>query len=150
MPKVAYLITSISYNYINNLRGTIEEDELYQFMLNEVSEYIINNSHSVKFETVEDVHNFWKKYDGYPVWDAYYVKNNDWINIKPLDENILTRIQNLTQYSSIDVEDEFNEYNSIELLNENKNIDVKENICDTNELTINWDLVVDEEVDWID
>ena len=150
MPKVAYLITSISYNYIHNLRGTIEEDELYQFMLNEVSEYIINNSHSVKFETVEDVHNFWKKYDGYSVWDAYYVKNNDWINIKPLDENILTRIQNLTQYSSIDVEDEFNEYNSIELLNENKNIDVKENICDTNELTINWDLVVDEEVDWID
>ena len=104
----------------------------------------------MKFETVEDVHNFWKKYDGYSVWDAYYVKNNDWINIKPLDENILTRIQNLTQYSSIDVEDEFNEYNSIELLNENKNIDVKENICDTNELTINWDLVVDEEVDWID
>jgi hypothetical protein len=150
MPKVAYLITSISYNYIHNLKGTIEEDELYQFMLNEVSEYIINNSRSLKFETVEDVHNFWNKYDGYYVWDAYYVKNDDWINIKPLDENILTSIQNLMQYSSINVKDEFNERNSIKLLDKNKNIDMKENICDTNDLTINWNLVVDEEIDWID
>jgi hypothetical protein len=172
MPKVAYLITSISYNYVYNLKGTIDEDELHQFMLNEVSEYIINNSCSVKFETIDDVHNFWNKYNGYSVWDAYYVKNDVWINAKPLDENILKSIQNLMQNSSVDVKDEFDECINVELTDgqdedeyvqdeyvqdeyvQDKYVQDEymqdEYVQDEDDLKINWNLIVDEEIDWIE
>lgn len=104
--KIAYLITYISYNCVYNNRGTIEETLLEQFILDEVSEYIINNSCSTKFEHIDDVIKFWSRYGGYNVWDAYCVKNNNWINIKPTNEDILLNIYDMTK--------------SIEILEENK------------------------------
>lgn len=94
---VAYLITYISFNYIYNNRGTIDETLIKSFLLDEVSEYIINNSSSVKFNNIKDVKNFWEKYGKYNVWDAYYVKNNNWIHAKPSDEDILLNIQEMTK-----------------------------------------------------
>lgn len=96
MPKVAFLIIYISYNCVHTKKDTIEENEIYQFMINELTEYIINNSCSKKFQVVEDIKKFWKKYGEHLVWEAHYVKNNEWINIKPTDEDILSNIQNLS------------------------------------------------------
>lgn len=50
MSEVAYLITYISYDYIVNQKGTIEETKLEKYILDEICEYIINNSSSKKFE----------------------------------------------------------------------------------------------------
>jgi len=96
MPKVAFLIVYISYNCVHTKKDTIEENELYQFMIDELTEYIINNSCSKKFNSICDIENFWKKYDDYLVWEAHYVKNDEWINIKPTNEDILLNIQNLS------------------------------------------------------
>lgn len=95
--KVAYLITYISYSYVYNDRGTIDEELLNKFLLDEVCEYIINNSCSTKFELIDDVKKFWKRYGGYNVWEAYCVKNNEWINVKPSDEDILLNIYEMTK-----------------------------------------------------
>jgi hypothetical protein len=95
--KIAYLITYISYNCIYNDKGTIDESLLEQFLLDEVSEYIINNSCSTKFELVDDIKKFWERYGGYNVWEAYCVKDNNWINVKPSNENILFNIYEMTR-----------------------------------------------------
>jgi hypothetical protein len=97
MMSIPYLITYISYNYVNNIRGIISEDLLDQFILDDVSEYIINNSFSTKFETINDIENFWERYGGYNVWDAYCIKNNNWINIKPSNNLILENICEMTK-----------------------------------------------------
>lgn len=113
--KIAYLITYISFNCVYNNKGTIDESLLEKFILDEVSEYIINNSCSTKFELVSDVINFWKRYGDYNVWDAYCIKNNEWINIKPSNENILMNIYDMTKSIEILEEDELSE--SLEILN---------------------------------
>jgi len=95
--KVAYLITYISYSCVYNDRGVIEESLLKQFLLDEVSEYIINNSCSTKFEMIDDVVKFWKRYYGHNVWEAYYVKNNEWIRATPCNEDILLNIYEMTK-----------------------------------------------------
>lgn len=100
MTEVAYLITYISYSYIINKKGSIEESELENFILDEVSDYIINNSASKKFESSDDVKKFWKKYGDYLVWEASYVKNNKWINIKLDDGKILDKILGLIRTNS--------------------------------------------------
>lgn len=114
MPSVAFLIIYISYNCIHTHKGIINENDIHQYMLNELSEYIINNSYSKKFEVVEDIEKFWKKYDNYPVWEASYVKNDEWINIKPSNEDILSNIQKLSSSFIHDCND-----NSSILNNEN-------------------------------
>ena len=95
--KVAYLITYISYSCIYNHKGIINEELLEQYLLNEVSEYIINNSCSTKFEFIDDVKKFWERYGGYNVWEAYCVKNDNWINVTPKDEDILLNINEMTK-----------------------------------------------------
>ena len=94
--KVAYLITYISYSCVYNSKGTIDESLLEQFLLDEVSEYIINNSCSTKFELIDDIKKFWERYGEYNVWEAYCVKNNNWINMKPTNEDILLNIYEMT------------------------------------------------------
>lgn len=95
--KVAYLITYISYSCVYNYKGTIDEELLEQFLLDEICEYIINNSCSTKFVLIDDVKKFWERYGGYNVWEAYCVKNNNWINVKPKDEDILLNINEMTK-----------------------------------------------------
>lgn len=95
--KVAYLITYISYSCVYNYKGTINEELLEQFLLDEICEYIINNSCSTKFVLIDDVKKFWERYGGYNVWEAYCVKNNNWINVKPKDEDILLNINEMTK-----------------------------------------------------
>ena len=95
--KVAYLITYISYSCVYNYKGTIDEELLEQFLLVEICEYIINNSCSTKFVLIDDVKKFWERYGGYNVWEAYCVKNNNWINVKPKDEDILLNINEMTK-----------------------------------------------------
>ena len=94
--KIPYLITYISYSCVYNNRGTIDESLLEKFLLDEVSEYIINNSCSTKFETIYDVKKFWERYKGYNVWEAYCVKNNNWINMTPSNEDVLLNICEMT------------------------------------------------------
>lgn len=128
--KIAYLITHISYNCVYNNKGTIDEPSLKQFILDEVSEYIINNSCSTKFESIDDVIKFWERYGGYNVWEAYCVKDNNWINIKPSDEEILLNIRDMTI--------------SIEILEneilENEKLDEDENIFDLGKSILNFNL----------
>jgi hypothetical protein len=95
--KVAYLITYISYSCVYNYKGTIDEELLEQFLLDEICEYIINNSCSTKFVLIDDVKKFWERYGGCNVWEAYCVKNNNWINVKPKDEDILLNINEMTK-----------------------------------------------------
>lgn len=95
--KVAYLITYISYSCVYNYKGTIDEELLEQFLLDEICEYIINNSCSTKFVLIDDVKKFWERYEGCNVWEAYCVKNNNWINMKPKDEDILLNINEMTK-----------------------------------------------------
>ena len=95
--KVAYLITYISYSCVYNYKGTIDEELLEQFLLDEICEYIINNSCSTKFVLIDDVKKFWERYGGCNVWEAYCVKNNNWINMKPKDEDILLNINEMTK-----------------------------------------------------
>ena len=116
--KVAYLITYISYNCVNNNKGMIDESLLKEFILNEVSEYIINNSFSTKFELIDDIIKFWERYRGYNVWDAYYVKDNIWINIKPSDEDILLNIYEMTKSIEMLEKSEFKEDENILYLEE--------------------------------
>lgn len=142
MSKIAYLITYISYSYVYNDRGTIEETLLKQFILDEVSEYIINNSCSTKFEVVDDVVQFWKRYGGYNVWDAYCIKNNEWVNIKPSNEDILLNIYDMTKsIETFDEECDFDE--EIDLV-ENE---FKENIkTNTDEISTNSSDLFDENI----
>lgn len=112
--KVAYLITYISYNCVYNNKGIIDELLLEQFLLNEVCEYIMNNSCSTKFELIDDVRKFWERYGGYNVWEAYCVKDNNWINMKPSNEDILFNIYEMTQSTEI-----FENYISKEILEKN-------------------------------
>lgn len=128
--KVAYLITCISYSCIYNYKGTIEEELLDKFLLDEVSEYIINNSCSTKFEFVSDVSKFWERYGGYNVWEAYCVKNNNWINVKPSDEDILLNIYEMTK--SFETFDE----NIYENINENFDESLEEIILEISENNI--------------
>ena len=108
--RVAYLITYISYSCIFNIKGTIEEHKLKDFLLTDLSEYIINNS-SIKFNTVNDVENFWKKYDDFNVWSASYVKNNDCITATLSNEEIFIKIRELSfSLESIDLEMNKNDY----------------------------------------
>ncbi len=95
--KVAYLITYISYSCVHNNKGTIDENLLEQFILDKVSEYIINNSFSTKFELIDDIIKFWERYGEYNVWEAYCIKDNIWINMKPSNEDILLNIYEMTQ-----------------------------------------------------
>lgn len=105
MSDVAYLITYISYSYIVNKKGTIKENDLEQFILDELGEYIINNSASKKFETIDDIENFWNKYNKYLVWEAYCVKDSSWINVKPSNEKILDKILSIIRTNSfVDLE----------------------------------------------
>jgi hypothetical protein len=123
--KVAYLITYISYNCVYNTKGTIDELLLEQFLLDEVSEYIINNSCSTKFEFVDDVKKFWERYGGYNVWEAYCVKDNNWINMKPSNEDILLNIYEMTR--SVEI---FEDY----ILEEN--LDLEKNIFNLKKLSL--------------
>jgi hypothetical protein len=108
--KIPYLITYISYSCVYNSKGTIDESLLEQFLLDEVSEYIINNSYSTKFELIDDVKKFWKRYKGYNVWEAYCIKNNDWINVTPSNEDILLNIYEMTRSFEM-LEDNISEKN---------------------------------------
>jgi len=123
--QIPYLITYISYNCVHNTRGIISEDLLDQFILDDVSEYIINNSFSTKFETVDDIVKFWERYGSYNVWEAYCVKNNDWINIKPSNELILENICEITKTVEIL---EYEEYEKCENIQENYKETCKKNI----------------------
>lgn len=127
--RVAYLITCISYNCVYNNKGTIDESSLEQFLLDEVSEYIINNSCSTKFELVDDVKKFWERYGEYNVWEAYCVKDNNWINMKPSNESILLNIYEMTRSMEItedDILEEKIEKNILNLGNLKENL--KENL----------------------
>lgn len=124
--KIPYLITYISYSCVYNNKGTIDESLLEQFLLDEVSEYIINNSCSTKFESIYDVKKFWERYKGYNVWEAYCVKNNDWINITPSNEDILLNIYEMTRSFEM-LEDDVLEKNILNLE------DLKENLEDSEE-----------------
>ena len=95
--KIAYLITYITYNCVYNKRGSIDESLLEKFLLDNISEYIINNSFSSKFEVVDDIKQFWEKYNGYNVWEAYCVKDDMWIDVKPSNEEILLNIYEMTK-----------------------------------------------------
>ena len=136
--KVAYLITYISYSCVYNYKGTIDELLLEQFLLDEVSEYIINNSCSTKFETIDDLKKFWNRYQGYNVWEAYYIKNNDWINATPTDEDILFNIYEMTK-STETIEEPFEEIlkDNLEEIILDKNIILDENNLNENEFKEN-------------
>lgn len=123
--KVAYLITYISYSCIYNHRGIINEELLEQYLLNEVSEYIINNSCSTKFEFIDDIKKFWERYGGYNVWEAYCVKNNDWINVTPKDEDILLNINEMTK--SFEIFEEIFLQESLEEIILEKTLNIDEN-----------------------
>lgn len=114
MSDVAYLITYISYSYVINKKGTIKESELDEFILDELCEYIINNSSSKKFESVDDIEHFWNKYNGFLVWEAYCVRGATWINIKPSNEQILDKILSIIRTNS---------YVNMEEINVIENID---------------------------
>jgi hypothetical protein len=143
--KVAYLITYVSYNCIFNLRGTKSELELKDFFLSELSEYIINNS-STKFNVIEDVEQFWLKYDGYLVWKSSYVKNNEWIDIVQTNEDILARIKELSMsVESIDLEK--NNYDYIEKTQSNEEEQTNEDTDECSEdKQSNEDIDID--IDW--
>lgn len=137
--KVAYLITYISFNCVYNTRGTIDENLLKNFLLDEVSEYIINNSCSTKFEIVDDVKKFWERYGGYNVWEAYCVKNNDWMNVKPTDEEILLNI-----YEMIKSTETFEEILE-EMFEESlEDIILEKKINDKNKINYNQNNQIDE------
>jgi len=121
--KVAYLITYISYSCVYNSKGTIDESLLEQFLLDEVSEYIINNSCSSKFELMDDVKKFWEKYGEYNVWEAYCVKDNNWINMKPSNEDILLNIYEMTRSVEI-FEDDISEENILNLGKMEENLEI--------------------------
>jgi hypothetical protein len=121
--KVAYLITYISYSCVYNSKGTIDESLLEQFLLDEVSEYIINNSCSSKFELIDDVKKFWEKYGEYNVWEAYCVKDNNWINMKPSNEDILLNIYEMTRSVEI-FEDDISEENILNLGKMEENLEI--------------------------
>lgn len=155
--RVAYLITYISYNCVYNNRGTIDESLLEQFILDEVSEYIINNSCSTKFELVDDVIKFWERYGGYNVWDAHCVKNNEWINIKPSNEEILLNIYEMTRSVEIleetkELELEKNELSksldkTLEIINISGTLSktTEENIFGEEDVEIDWNKILEQE-----
>lgn len=153
--RVAYLITYISYNCVYNNRGTIDETLLEQFILDEVSEYIINNSCSTKFELVDDVIKFWERYGGYNVWDAHCVKNDEWINIKPSNEDILLNIYDMTRSVEILEETEELEKNelsksldkTLEIINISGTLSktTEENIFEEEGIEIDWNKILDQE-----
>ena len=128
--KIPYLITYISYSCVYNSKGTIDESLLEQFLLDEVSEYIINNSYSTKFELIDDVKKFWKRYKGYNVWEAYCIKNNDWINVTPSNEDILLNIYEMTRSFEM-LEDNISEKNLGEKTGKNLGEDLE--IIDIND-----------------
>jgi hypothetical protein len=127
--KVAYLITYISYNCVYNSKGTIDESLLEQFLLDEVSEYIINNSCSSKFELIDDIKKFWEKYGEYNVWEAYCVKDNNWINMKPSNEDILLNIYEMTRSVEI-FENDISEENIFNLGKMEENLEENLEIID--------------------
>lgn len=133
--KIPYLITYISYSCVYNNKGTIDESLLEQFLLDEVSEYIINNSCSTKFESIYDVKKFWERYKGYNVWEAYCVKNNDWINITPSNEDILLNIYEMTRSFEM-LEDDVSEKNilNLEYLEDSKDLEYLEDLEDSEDL----------------
>ena len=132
--KIPYLITYISYSCVYNSKGTVDESSLEQFLLDEVSEYIINNSYSTKFELIDDVKKFWERYKGYNVWEAYCIKNNDWINVTPSNEDILLNIYEMTRSFEM-LEDNILEKNLGENLGEKtgKNLGEDLEIIDIND-----------------
>ena len=142
--KIAYLITYISYSCVYNNRGTIDESLLEQFLLDEISEYIINNSCSTKFELIDDVKKFWEKYKEYNVWEAYCVKNNNWINVKPSNEDILLNIYEMTRSFEM-LEDNILKKNILNLEDSGENLEkiLKEDLEEDLEKILKEDLEED-------
>ena len=148
--KVAYLITYISFSYVCNNKGTIDESLLEQFILDEVSEFIINNSCSTKFELVDDIIKFWERYGGYNVWEAYYVKDNNWINIKPSNEAILLNIYDMTRSLEILEENEVSKSldETLEIVNISQTLsEIKEEdvILKEEDIEIDWNKILNQE-----
>lgn len=147
--NVAYLITCINYSYVINTKGTIKKSKLNDFILDELGEYIINNSSSKKFESVEDVEHFWNRYDGYLVWEAYCVENASWVNIKPTNEEILNKILKMIRTNSyIDLE-EINMNDFSQILHddsESMSITSYESNFDSVYLEPNWQKIGDYEM----
>lgn len=148
--KVAYLITYISFSYVCNNKGTIDESLLEQFILDEVSEFIINNSCSTKFELVDDIIKFWERYGGYNVWEAYYVKDNNWINIKPSNEAILLNIYDMTRSLEILEENEVSKSldETLEIVNISQTLsEIKEEdvIFKEEDIEIDWNKILNQE-----
>jgi hypothetical protein len=148
--KVAYLITYISFSYVCNNKGTIDESLLEQFILDEVSEFIINNSCSTKFELVDDIIKFWERYGGYNVWEAYYVKDNNWINIKPSNEAILLNIYDMTRSLEILEENEVSKSldGTLEIVNISQTLsEIKEEdvIFKEEDIEIDWNKILNQE-----
>lgn len=126
---IAYLITYINYSYIINKKGTIKKIKLNNFILDELAEYIINNSSSKKFECVEDIENFWNRYNGYLVWEAYCVENGSWINIKPSNEEILDKILQIIRTNSYVNLEEINMNDFSQILNDHESMSIKTDNC---------------------
>ena len=148
--KVAYLITYISFSYVCNNKGIIDESLLEQFILDEVSEFIINNSCSTKFELVDDIIKFWERYGGYNVWEAYYVKDNNWINIKPSNEAILLNIYDMTRSLEILEENEVSKSldETLEIVNISQTLsEIKEEdvIFKEEDIEIDWNKILNQE-----
>jgi len=72
---------------------------------------------------IDDVKKFWEKYGEYNVWEAYCVKDNNWINMKPSNEDILLNIYEMTRSVEI-FEDDISEENILNLGKMEENLEI--------------------------
>jgi hypothetical protein len=79
--------------------GSINEDEIENFFLQAICDFILDRKDKTAFKTAEDVSKFWLDFynDSYMdmcPWSAYVFIDSEWRNVTPDDKLVFEYIEN--------------------------------------------------------
>jgi hypothetical protein len=100
--KIPYVISQAfpdhTRPYLSQIFGTIEEDNIDLFFIEEVSEFILEREYINTINQVDDIKLFWRNYyDEYYMnnlpWEAKIFIHGKWKSVTPTNELIFQHIQ---------------------------------------------------------
>jgi hypothetical protein len=99
--KIPYVISQAfpdhTRPYLSQIFGTIEENEIDLFFIEEVSEFILEREYINTINDIDDINLFWKNYydeyymDNLP-WEATIFIHGKWKSVTPTNELIFQHI----------------------------------------------------------
>ncbi len=98
---VPYVISEAHPDYkspsVKTIYGFVSQDELDNFLLNELVKFVWNFNDRFDLDSVDDIVNFWDNFYGNwsmmnPPWEAKAVINGKWIDVTPSDEKLFEKL----------------------------------------------------------